>query len=185
MSDKVAVKKLRQLMKGAVFTVDEEEITLPGEKPFLRQVVNTTDSVTIAVVKEIDGVKNVLVEKEYRAPIKSYSWGLPAGRIDEGEEPKVAAKRETQEETGYKIDQEGFVEVENANLSNGIISEKSYIFTVSLDDNEVEKVGTHFDGDEYIGDYQFVPVTKALEMVDGAASKIALLYLLYQAASQN
>jgi len=31
-------------------------------------------------------------------------WGLPAGKIDKGESPTVAAKREAMEEVGIKID---------------------------------------------------------------------------------
>ena len=38
---------------------------------------------------------------QYRHAAQQFLWELPAGRIDDGEEPLTAAKRELLEETGY------------------------------------------------------------------------------------
>jgi ADP-ribose pyrophosphatase len=43
----------------------------------------------------------VLLERQYRHAAKDFLWELPAGRIDPGEKPLPAAKRELLEETGY------------------------------------------------------------------------------------
>ena len=50
----------------------------------------------------------LLVTREFRKPLNTYVWALPAGLIDEGETPLQAAAREMKEETGYDI--EGFWE---------------------------------------------------------------------------
>jgi 8-oxo-dGTP pyrophosphatase MutT (NUDIX family) len=43
--------------------------------------------------------------KQYRYPVDAVTLELPGGVINEGEDPAVAALRETQEETGYTSNQ--------------------------------------------------------------------------------
>ncbi len=56
----------------------------------------------ICVIVETN--KGFVVLKEYRYPIKQWSYEFAAGIIDEGEEPIAAATREVKEETGYIAD---------------------------------------------------------------------------------
>ena len=50
----------------------------------------------------VDEKKRILLVRQYRLPAERYLWELPAGRLDPGETPLKAAKRELAEETGYK-----------------------------------------------------------------------------------
>src|SRR5580700_11822377 len=54
-----------------------------------------------AVMMPVDDRGRILLVRQYRLPARQYLWELPAGRLDEGETPLKAAKRELQEETGY------------------------------------------------------------------------------------
>jgi ADP-ribose pyrophosphatase len=50
----------------------------------------------------VDEKKRILLVRQYRLPAEKYLWELPAGKVDPGEKPLQAAKRELAEETGYK-----------------------------------------------------------------------------------
>lgn len=53
----------------------------------------------------IETEKGFVVLKEYRYPIKSWTYEFAAGIIDEGETPVEAAIREIKEETGFIADE--------------------------------------------------------------------------------
>ncbi|MBS1855191.1 MAG: NUDIX hydrolase [Acidobacteria bacterium] len=55
-----------------------------------------------AVVMAVDAKKRILLVRQYRLPAGCYLWELPAGRLDPGETPLKAAKRELAEETGVR-----------------------------------------------------------------------------------
>ena len=55
-----------------------------------------------AVMMAVDDRKRVLLVRQYRLPAGKNLWELPAGRLDPGEKPLQAAKRELIEETGYR-----------------------------------------------------------------------------------
>lgn len=58
----------------------------------------------IVAICAITKNKEVILEKSYRIPIKSFIIELPAGLMDKKDEsPKRAIKRELLEETGYKV----------------------------------------------------------------------------------
>jgi ADP-ribose pyrophosphatase len=55
-----------------------------------------------AVVLVVDERGRVLLVRQYRLPARKKVWELPAGKMDEGETPLEAAKRELKEETGFR-----------------------------------------------------------------------------------
>jgi len=55
-----------------------------------------------AVMMAVDEKKRVLLVRQFRLPAGKELWELPAGRLDPGEKPLQAAKRELIEETGYR-----------------------------------------------------------------------------------
>jgi|SRR5450755_2962240 ADP-ribose pyrophosphatase len=89
----------REVYKCSLFRVTEEEATDPGGFHIKRSIVRHMGS---AVMMAVDEKKRILLVRQFRLPAAKNLWELPAGRLDEGEKPLQAARRELQEETGYK-----------------------------------------------------------------------------------
>lgn len=63
----------------------------------------TPEGMMIYPILKEDSSKIVLI-KQYRYPIDTWVYELPAGLIDPGEMPKDAAVRELKEETGFELE---------------------------------------------------------------------------------
>jgi len=57
-----------------------------------------------AVVVPVTDNGKIVMVTQYRFPVKEVLLELPAGKLSKGEDPKVCAVRELEEETGYKSD---------------------------------------------------------------------------------
>jgi len=91
----------RTVYRGPVFWVTTDDVEEPGGVRARRDVIHHTGSVVILAVEESGASPRVLLERQYRHAANGYLWEIPAGRIDKGELPLPAAKRELIEETGY------------------------------------------------------------------------------------
>jgi ADP-ribose pyrophosphatase len=60
-----------------------------------------TDGVVIVVTDEAG--ERILLNKEFRMSVDGYVYNFPAGLIDKGETPEIAAARELREETGLTL----------------------------------------------------------------------------------
>ena len=90
----------------------------------------------------------VLLERQYRHAAQSMMWELPAGRIDEGESPLAAARRELLEETGYSARR--WKRVLHFYVSPGFLDETMTIYLARglqvgrARPEDDEKITTHF-----------------------------------------
>lgn len=84
--------------KGKVFDIFKDEVELSDGKKSLREVVRHPGGVVIVAQKDDD---TILMVKQFRYPVGEPSLELPAGKLDKGEEPDSASRRELEEETGY------------------------------------------------------------------------------------
>jgi ADP-ribose pyrophosphatase len=83
--------------RGKVVNLRLEELEFPTGRHVV-EIVEHPGAVVIAAQPSPDEI--VLVE-QYRYPIGKRQWEVPAGTIDEGEDPDACAARELREETGY------------------------------------------------------------------------------------
>jgi ADP-ribose pyrophosphatase len=100
-TSKARVLSSREVYNGPAFRVTADEVLEPSGVRTRRDIVRHSGSVVILAVDESGTEPSVLLERQYRHAAGQLLWELPAGRIDEGENDLVAAKRELLEETGY------------------------------------------------------------------------------------
>lgn len=92
------VLRSRMIYQGRVFGVRQDQVVEPGGVRVTRDVVTHTGSVVLLPVFP-DG--RILLVRQYRHAVRQFLWELVAGRIEPGERPLLAARRELLEETGY------------------------------------------------------------------------------------
>jgi ADP-ribose pyrophosphatase len=126
-----------------LFTVTENEAKDPKTGfEIKRSVVRHAGS---AVMMAIDDKKRILLVRQYRLPAEKYIWELPAGKIDPGEKPLQAAKRELAEETGYTAKK--WTKLASFWVSPGYVQERMTVFQATgltagdptpMDDERIE-----------------------------------------------
>ena len=129
------------LLKTRIIDVKEDKVGLSNGSESMRIVVEHPGGVVIVAQKSDD---TILMVKQYRYPIKKASLELPAGKLERGEDPFFAAKRELEEETGYKS--ENWKSLGYINTTPGFCDERLYLYYAK----DLEFVGEHPDVDEII-----------------------------------
>ncbi len=88
-----------RLLEPAYFNLRSDRLRLPdGSVKDPYYVLERPDA---AIIFPVTGDGEVVLVRQYRPPIERMELGLPAGLVEEGEEPEAAARRELSEETGY------------------------------------------------------------------------------------
>lgn len=124
------------IFDGRVVKLYKDNVELAtGQKSF-REVVKHSGGVVILAEKE----DKILLVKQFRYPMKEVMFELPAGKLEIGEDPFEAAKRELEEETGYCANK--WTDLGYVYTSPGYSDEKLYLY--KAEDLEF----THYHPDE-------------------------------------
>ncbi len=88
-----------RIMETSYFAVRTDKLRLPDgavKDPYY--VIERPDAV---IIFPLTTRGEVVLVRQYRPPIKRIELGLPAGLVEEDEDPEKAGRRELLEETGY------------------------------------------------------------------------------------
>lgn len=127
--------------KGILMDVHVDTVELPNGNTSLREVADHTDGVAVL---PLDERNNVLVVTQYRYVFGRTLLEIPAGKLDEGEDPATGALRELQEETGAVPDV--FLPLGRLLPSPGCFGETLHLFLA----RGLRMEAQHLDPDEFL-----------------------------------
>ena len=93
------IKKSETMFRGKVIDLIVDEIEYDSGNKGIREVAIHPGGAVIIAIKE-NG--RIIMVRQFRYPLQKVILELPAGKLDKNEDPMVCARRELEEETGYK-----------------------------------------------------------------------------------
>jgi len=165
-------KRLKE-EKGKFLHYCLDEVMLSNGHISTREMVTHPGAVGIVAVTP---EQELVLVKQYRYPVQSVLYEIPAGKLETGEDPAEAAQRELAEETGYNAG--NWEKLTSLYTAPGFSNEFMHLYLAT---NLVPKKA-HPDPDEIIT-YDTIPLSKVQQMVVNGEIKdgktvIAVLWLI-------
>ena len=165
-----AMLESKEIFNGRVIRVTLDKVQLEDGTTSTREVVHHHGG---ACVLPVDDDGNVTMVRQFRYALGEELWELPAGKLEAGEDPFEAAKRELSEECGLTADT--YTELGVVYPTVGYDSERIYLWAAE----GLHAVGQHLDAGEFL-DVVKMPFAQALGLVmDGtirdSKTQVALL----------
>lgn len=145
----------KEIFAGRVIRVTYDTVRLENGNTSTREVVHHHGG---ACILPVDEAGNVYLVRQFRYAIGEEIWELPAGKLEAGEDPFEAAKRELGEECGLTADH--FTALGVVYPTVGYDSERIYIWAAT----GLHPAAQHLDEDEFL-DVVKMPLEKALALV--------------------
>jgi ADP-ribose pyrophosphatase len=175
-----ATKDLETVFSGRVWDVVRKSFDFAGEV-LAREYINHPGAVAVLAINELD---EVLLIKQYRAPVNEFLYEMPAGiRDSEDESDLASAKRELAEETDYQAN--SWSHLQSFYTTPGSSSEIIEIFLAK----ELSPTGTTFEriSEEKTMVPIWVPFAEVLQavMTSKTRSPTLVVAVLSYAAQRN
>lgn len=166
------------IYKGKVIHVVKDKVLCPNGKESLREIVKHNGGAAILCLNEKE---EVLLIRQYRYAYNEVIYEIPAGKLEQDEDPYDAALRELEEETGNKA--ETLKKLGEIYPTCGYSSEVIHIYLAL----NCQKTKTHFDEDEFI-ESEFMPLKKVKKLIQKGeikdAKTICAIYY-YELSKEN
>ncbi|EEU12688.1 MULTISPECIES: NUDIX hydrolase [Anaerococcus] len=133
--------KVDNIYEGKILSLRVETVEMPDKKYSKREIVDHVKGVGIIA---FDGEDSIYLVRQYRKAIDEFTLEIPAGLVEVNEKPIETAKRELQEEIGYKpLDIEYLFDM---HASPGFTNDKlSFFLAKNLEESKLE-----LDEDEFL-----------------------------------
>ena len=129
---------------GAIVDIYQDRMQLPdGSEENFDFIKHKGAAAVIPVMDD----ERIIMVRQYRNAIDSYTLEIPAGGLNGADEPtKIAAHRELEEETGYYTDIENVEFLLTLYTTVAFCNEKIDIYVA----RDLKKTQQHLDDDEFI-----------------------------------
>ena len=144
-----------KIFKGKVVDLRVETVELPDGKKATREIIAHPGGVGILAV---DNDNNVFMVRQFRKPTEKVLLEIPAGKLEYGEDPLTAGKRELEEETGNVA--ESFVSLGYFYPTPAYCEEKTHMFLA----RDLKPTRQNLDDGEFL-EVEKIPYEKLYQMV--------------------
>ena len=144
-----------EIFQGRVLRITRDEVRLEDGTTTTREVVHHPGGACVVAVNE---AREVYLVRQFRYAMGKEILELPAGKLEPGDDPFAAAKRELQEECGLKARR--YVDLHPFYPSVGYTSEIIYMWLGT----DLEEVEMALDEDEFLTPVR-IPLAEAVDMV--------------------
>jgi ADP-ribose pyrophosphatase len=179
----VAVEEKAQILSsevvfdGPLFKILRDRLIEPSGSENVRDVIRHNGSVVILALDNSKSKKDpwIVIERQYRHAANQFLWELPAGKLEAGEDSLAGAKRELEEETGYRAKK--WKPLVEYFASPGFLGESMIVFQAE----GLVAGDAHPEADEQI-ELRLVKLSEVLKMIakgaikDGKTLTSVLLY---------
>ncbi len=90
----------RHIFKGRIIDLSVETVTLPNGSTAELELIKHPGAAAVVPMKD-EGT--VVMVRQYRHAVGGFIYEIPAGKLHPGEDPRDCARREVEEEIGYKV----------------------------------------------------------------------------------
>ena len=146
----------RRIFEGKILSLRVDTVGLSQGRTSTREIVEHGPAVAIV---PLDESMNVLLVRQYRKAVDQALLEVPAGGMEDGEEPEVCARRELEEETGYSASR--WERLGSFFTTPGFSDEEMHTFLAT----ELTPGESHPDEDEVIEPVT-VPLTSVRELIE-------------------
>ena len=145
----------KEIYKGKIIDVYVDKVLLPNGNETYREVVRHCKASAILAFTDEN---TIILENQFRYPYDEMVLEIPAGKCDKDEDPKDAAVRELEEETGYRANNITFLGEFYPTVA--YTDEIIYLYLAT----DLVKTKQHLDADENL-DYFKISFDELLKMV--------------------
>ena len=147
--------KSETVFEGKILYVTRDVAKLENGREAIRDVIHHNGGVCVVPLTEQG---QVLMVRQFRYPYSEVLLELPAGKLEYGEDPFEAGKRELREETGAVA--EHYIDLGKFYPTPGYCGEIIHMYAA----NGLSFTSLDLDDDEFLAPEK-IPLEKAVEMV--------------------
>ncbi len=156
---KLKLLKRKIVYSGKVFNTIVDNVEYESGNRSIREVAEHPGG---AVIFAIFPDEKVILIKQHRYPIDKFIYELPAGKLNTNEDPLDCAKRELEEETGYKANK--WQKLTAIYTTPGFCNEQLHIYMA--EDLYPAENGRNLEEGELTMTVEILPLQKTIRMIE-------------------